>query len=159
MAYIDEGKYRAKAVTDGRLLGEDSDPYAEVTVRIEEEGPAKGKEIDWRGRFKTAKQIDYTIDVLNRFGWKGKSADDLAPELAGIEGTEIEVEIENWKGKDGKERTSVKYVNALGGSKGKRESAVASEGAVAGIRARAKAQAALAPPPAAESASQEDIGY
>jgi hypothetical protein len=148
MAYIDAGKYKAVAVSDGTLMKASTGAvYVSATLRILDEGPAHNKEIDWSGFFGTDKQAAFTKKALTTLGWAGSAEDNIA-DLSGIEGTEVAIEVEiNKRG-----YSQVKYINDLKGG-GKKERIALAQDEVLAYAQKLKGKGTT------ETAEQEDINF
>src|SRR5262249_11788611 len=83
----------------------------QVAVRFRmTEGEHEGKTVLWYSYFNTQENATRTLNSLRACGWIG---DDLS-DLQGIENNEVEIvlEVEEYEGKT---RTKVRWVNAMGG--------------------------------------------
>lgn len=102
---INPGIYKAKVVSHGISETSKGDPQAYITFSYEDDGT--NHSITWYGSF-SEKAVPFTVKTLLICGLKGNNP---AGELE--INKEVSITIENEVGQDGKERTKVKWVNAL----------------------------------------------
>lgn len=105
---IENGKYKARGVKGE--LGLTSTGKEQVGVELALTGDGYvGTSLTWYGYFTDA-ALPFTIKTLRTLGWQGS---DLA-DLSGIDANEVELVVENEE-YEGKNRTRVKFINAIGG--------------------------------------------
>ena len=162
---IEAGTYKARAgAPETAQFGytkNDNEQIAVVFTIVE--GPHEGHRITWFGNFSSEKSTEIAVKALRACGWAGNDMSDLT----GIDSLDVEivVELEEY---DGKTRTKVKWVNALGGGAVKLEKTMSDaqrrafaarmRGVAAGVApiGGARAPAPRSPGPAAPSGSASE---
>jgi hypothetical protein len=100
------GTYAAKVISHAISETKAGDPQAAVTFSFNDGGP---KTMTWFGSFKEGKARDITIKALLACGLKGNNP------AGPLEiGKEVSIVIEDEEGQDGKTRSKIRWVNALG---------------------------------------------
>jgi hypothetical protein len=127
------GTYKATVSAHAISETRTGDPQAAVTFDFEADG--RSETMTWYGSFKEGKAREITIKSLLVCGLKGNNP------AGPLEiGREVSIVIEDEKGQDGKTRSKVRWVNALGGVRNAIDQSVAQsklsalEGAVAAAR-------------------------
>lgn len=104
---IEPGTYKATVLKHGISETKDGSLQAVVTFSLDAGGP---KTLAWFGSFKE-KALPHTIKALLVCGLKGNS-----PAGPLDIGREVSIVVDEEIGQDGKTRTKVRWVNAIGGA-------------------------------------------
>lgn len=105
---IKPGIYLAKVISHAVTETKDGNPQVTITFSFEAEGI---KSLTWFGSFKE-KALPHTLKALLVCGLKGSN-----PAGALDVGREVSIVVDDEEGQDGKIRSKIKWVNALGGAK------------------------------------------
>lgn len=107
---ITPGTYTAKIISHSITETKDGNPQASVTFSFEADG--KPQSMTWFGSFKEGKAREITVKALLVCGLKGNN-----PAGSLDIGREVSIVVEDDEGQDGKMRSRIRWVNALGGSR------------------------------------------
>lgn len=107
---VTPGTYKATILSHAISETKGGHPQAAVTFSFDAGG--KPTTMTWYGSFKEGKAQEITIKALLACGLKGNN-----PAGPLDIGKEVSIVIEDEKGEDGKTRSKIRWVNALGGVK------------------------------------------
>jgi hypothetical protein len=107
---VKPGTYKATIISHAISETKNGAPQAAVTFSVEADG--KSQTMTWFGSFKEGKAQEITIKALLVCGLKGNN-----PAGPLDIGREVSIVVEDEKGEDGKVRSKIRWVNAIGGVK------------------------------------------
>lgn len=102
------GKYVVDVVDCGMVV--DRNDQAQPFLVFKNEA---GETIQWRGYLGSDKSKEYAVKALMTCGFKGLDWADLSKGLSSFNLQKVSITVENQKGKDGKERIKVSWINPL----------------------------------------------
>lgn len=119
MELIQAGKYVARVSNWALIPGKDGEaPKVQLGFVFKDSNGAE-QSIRWRGSLKEGKPRNFTIKTLLTCGLWGDDLALLADSTVDAldRNREVQIEVENRLGLDGKTYANVKWVNAMGGDK------------------------------------------